>query len=304
MEGINNKPVCDQSTILLYIGPPSLKLTNLVLTNYGVNIFTFNPLTNSGFDATSSENRLLQRRYAQVHKARDADVFGLAVGTLSTSSYLPLVKHLRQKLQNAQKKVYTVAVGKLNPAKLGNFGEIECWCIIACGENSIVNSKDFHVPVITPFELEMALDKSRIWTGEYVLDFSELLNPNSKYNLSNNNEEVENDEENDDDQPQFSAATGKFKKHRKFGTNNQTSNLELPNVDALTLRTAENALQIMNNSAAGDYLQNSRSWKGLEVREGQDEPSLLEIGRSGIAKGYVVNSEKSGAESNIKKSND
>jgi diphthamide biosynthesis protein 2 len=35
----------------------------------------------------------------------------------------------------------------------------------------------------------------------------------------------------------------------------------------------------------GDFLKN-RIWQGLEQRIGQDEPSLLEQGRSGIAKGY------------------
>lgn len=33
-------------------------------------------------------NRLLMRRYATVHKARDADVFGILVGTLGVGKLL------------------------------------------------------------------------------------------------------------------------------------------------------------------------------------------------------------------------
>ncbi|TIB70303.1 diphthamide biosynthesis protein [Wallemia mellicola] len=289
------KITADESTIIIYIGPPSLKLTNIVLTNRPASIIAFDPTVNSTFEATGTENRLLQRRYAQVNKAKDCDVFGLAVGTLSTASYLPLVKALRAKLQKASKKVYTVAVGKLNPAKLGNFAEIQCWCVIACAENSIVNSKEFHVPVITPFELEMALDTDRIWTGEYVLDFSQLLDPSSKYSL-----EAHSEGGNDQDEPIFSASTGKFIKHRKFNKDNEMDVPIAEGVDALTLRTTENALQVMNNSAAGAYLQTERSWKGLEVREGQDEPSLLESGRAGVARGYTLPDTLAASESQSK----
>jgi diphthamide biosynthesis protein 2 len=44
-------------------------------------------------------------------------------------------------MSRKRKKCYTISVGKLNPAKLANFMEIECFVIVACPENSIVESK-------------------------------------------------------------------------------------------------------------------------------------------------------------------
>lgn len=44
-------------------------------------------------------------------------------------------------LTNAHKKSYTISVGKLNPAKLANFLEIECFILVACPENSVVEAK-------------------------------------------------------------------------------------------------------------------------------------------------------------------
>lgn len=101
------------------------------------------------------------RRYAVVQKARDADVFGILVGTLGvgsppnflfwlsitilitneSGSYLPLITYLRQVITNAHKKAYTISVGKLNPAKLANFAEIECFVLVACPENSLLDAK-------------------------------------------------------------------------------------------------------------------------------------------------------------------
>lgn len=55
------------------------------------------------------------------------------------------------------KKSYTVVVGKINPAKLANFSEIDIWTAIACTENTLLDSKEFFRPLITPFELVQAL---------------------------------------------------------------------------------------------------------------------------------------------------
>ena len=83
-------------------------------------------------------------------------------------------------------------MGKLNPSKLANFLEVECFVLVACPENSLIDSKvcryplyrkfgylpvsqEFLKPIITPFELEIAISSDRSWTGEYILDFGRLL---------------------------------------------------------------------------------------------------------------------------------
>lgn len=117
-------------------------------------------------------NRMLMRRYALVEKAKDADVIGILVGTLgvgtfslgssatptversltssghSLAAYLPLITHLRQLIASHHKKSYTVAVGKLNPAKLANFIEVECFVLVACPENTMVDSKVRRAPSV------------------------------------------------------------------------------------------------------------------------------------------------------------
>lgn len=59
------------------------------------------------------------------------------------------MKHLRALLKKKHKKTYTVSVGKLNPAKLANFAEVECFVLVACGENTLVDSKVR--PCVQPF---------------------------------------------------------------------------------------------------------------------------------------------------------
>lgn len=44
-------------------------------------------------------------------------------------------------------------------------------------------------------------------------------------------------------------------------------------------------LKFVGSDLSGEFLQ-TRSWQGLEQRVGMDEPSVLEQGRDGVAKGY------------------
>ena len=60
-----------------------------------------------------------------------------------------MINHLRILLTRAHKKSYTISVGKLNPAKLANFVEIECFVLVACPENSLIDTK-VRYPCPTP----------------------------------------------------------------------------------------------------------------------------------------------------------
>lgn len=71
--------------------------------------------------------------------------------------YLNIIEYMKKIITAAGKKYYTIVVGKLNVPKLANFSEIELFVLIAGPENSLVDSKDYLQPIVTPFELEIAL---------------------------------------------------------------------------------------------------------------------------------------------------
>lgn len=82
--GVSLKKDCT----ILYIGPESLTLNNLLITHPTVPIISYAPSTldegKSGearLESTKT-NRLLMKRYGIIQKARDADVYGIVVGTL------------------------------------------------------------------------------------------------------------------------------------------------------------------------------------------------------------------------------
>ena len=50
-------------------------------------VYSYNPLADATRLESLRTNKLLMRRYAAVQKARDADVFGILVGTLGVGAF-------------------------------------------------------------------------------------------------------------------------------------------------------------------------------------------------------------------------
>lgn len=120
-------------------------------------------------------NRALMKRYYAIERAKDARVVGILVGTLGVVDYLHIIQQLKETLHRAGKKSYMFAMGKLSVPKLANFLEIDIYVLIACPENSLLDSSEFYKPVVTPFEMDVACNKAREWSEEYVTDFRRLL---------------------------------------------------------------------------------------------------------------------------------
>ncbi|PVG00331.1 diphthamide biosynthesis protein [Serendipita vermifera] len=267
-----------ESRVILYIGPESLGFTNLLMTSGTIPIYRYDPSMDTCTSESFRTNKLLMRRYTMVQRARDADVFGILVGTLGVASYIHLIKHLRAILVAKGKKTYTISVGKLNPAKLANFAEVECFVLVACPENSVIDSKEFLRPIVTPFELEMALGVISPWDGRYNLEFDKVL--------EEAHAETKGKDGSQEDEPEFSLITGKYRQVKRYGELGDTEINGIAGEEgAMVIRNQDGTVARVVDTAASEFMRN-RTWRGLEQRTGQDEPSLLEQGKSGIARSY------------------
>lgn len=288
---------------MLYIGPPSPTLTTTLMTHTSLvaTAYSFNPRT-SKLQQETTQNIALRRRYAVVQKARDAGVIGIVVGTLGVSRYLELITHLRKSIQAAGKKPYLFAMGKLNPSKMANFAEIDAFVLVACGENSLMESRDFYKPVVTPFELSLALNtkphESVPWTGDWITDFAKVMTM-SKPPESENSSDRDGEDDRDEEAPHFSLVTGKYSSSSKpmYSSLETASDAD----SALATRSKETALSRVGGlfSPAAQHLKQRQHWSGLgsdhitigEEESGEDPnvdstSSTMTEGRKGVARGY------------------
>ncbi|KAJ3246274.1 Diphthamide biosynthesis protein 2 [Chytriomyces hyalinus] len=269
---------------IVFIGGESLTLTNIIMTHSGNQSYSYDPVAKVAREESSAVNKMLRRRYVMVQKAKDAGVIGIVVGTLGVVSYLPLIEHLKKLITACGKKPYLIAVGKPSPAKLGNFLEIEAFVLVACPENTLVDSKEFMQPIVTPFELEIALVRGKEWTGQYETDLTKLA---ERIGLEADEElqrKLDLGSEDEDDEPHFSLMTGGYKSRKQYGDVEETQDAEA-GVDgetsegAVLLRNPAGAVsKFVMNSAAGDFLNSKRTFKGLEVKLGETA--------AGVASGY------------------
>ncbi|XP_055931423.1 2-(3-amino-3-carboxypropyl)histidine synthase subunit 2-like [Argiope bruennichi] len=256
---------------VFYVGSRPVTLTNFMLTLKNCLFYSYNPVLKLAQVETLDVNKHLKRRYYYIEKAKDANIIGILVGTVGVSEYMSIIKHLKELIKQAGKKSYTLVVGKLNSAKLANFAEIEIFVNIACVESSLIESRDFYQPIITPYELEIALNQARKWTGDYIADFAELLPGAASYIPSEKNTEIESD---------VSLVTGKI---RRIGA--PTSN-EVNDDSATSLVTRNDMkLSAIHSNAAGEFLT-QKSWKGLEQHLGETPVAEIEEGQKGIASKY------------------
>ncbi|XP_022659838.1 2-(3-amino-3-carboxypropyl)histidine synthase subunit 2-like isoform X2 [Varroa destructor] len=161
--------------LVLWIGKEGQALVNVLLRFSFASVWAYDPEHNTLQQQGLTISRSLMRRRFLVEKAKDARTIGILIGTLGVQNYLQVIGHLRQLIRKAGRKSYTLAVGKLNVAKLANFQEIDVYVYVACPENSFFDSKEFYRPVVTPYELEVALNPNRTWGAHFSTDFNDIL---------------------------------------------------------------------------------------------------------------------------------
>ena len=305
---------------LFHIGEPPASLL-LILSSRLASIYIYptaegpSPAPQTPLEVSTA--LALRRRYAVVTSLSTASIFGILVNTLSVKNYLHMVDRVRAQIAAAGKKSYTFVVGKVNAAKLANFGEIGGWVVISCWESSLVDSKDFWRPVITPFELGLALqsDDERVWTGEWNSNFNEILDEEQTINQGEAASRSTLDERTDESTeasidgdidsepesapPEFDLRTARLVSNSRPMQQRLSSKATMSShrSDALVKRANGHLARIRGEASPGaEYLRSQRTWQGLgsdfeiayEDSEREDkQSSAIEQGRSGIARGYT-----------------
>lgn len=255
-------------------------------------------------NTTIRAGSMLRRRFAKVLTLATAGVIGILVNTLSVSNYLTSIDILRRKIDKAGKKSYTIVVGKLNPAKLANFSEIEGWVVVGCWESGLIeNEDDYWRPVITPFELEVTLmnEEQRIWGTEWWGGIEKLsLEDRDEEDTAGGADEDIDEEESLP--PEFDLRTGKLISHSRPmrvkaipgpSNDNASAHGEAPKSGSSLVKRTVGELASINGvvSPGAEFLRSQRTWQGLGSDFDQDASTLIEEGRSGVARGYTVGEE-------------
>lgn len=290
--------------------PPTALLLTLASRVAAIHIYpTSHPSNRDAKPLPVSTAAALRRRYAILTSLTTVPIWGILINTLSVKNYLHIVDHVKEQIAAAGKKSYMFVVGKLNAAKVANFSEIGGWVVIGCWESSLVDSRDFWKPVITPFELELALkgDAERVWTGSWQSDFQAVLDQPAQEELNaegtSNGATMDEEDMSEPESapPEFDLRTGRYVSHSRPMRDpapraSQIDGSGGPSAARALARRAKGDLATIGGavSPGAEFLRSQRTWKGLgsdfDIRYDEEDPSdstLVQEGRKGIARGYT-----------------
>ncbi|KAF2844892.1 diphthamide biosynthesis protein-like protein [Plenodomus tracheiphilus IPT5] len=303
--------------------PPTALLLTLSSRVASIHIY---PTTSTSSNPTASQANAaqsLRRRYALLTSLSTTPIFGILINTLSVKNYMHMLSHVQRQIAEAGKKSYTFVVGKVNAAKVANFSEVGGWVVIGCWESSLIESKEFWRPMITPWELGIALqgDEERVWTGSWEADFQRVLDARTSeatmHGASHGAEQKaavgssedangDYDSEEESAPPEFDLRTGRYVSHSRPMRSSDASKAQqvvsndasVPAGSALTMRAKGHLAAVGGVVSPGaEFLRSQRTWQGLGSEDRTEEQShpivnthaaKIEEGRSGIARGYVV----------------
>jgi diphthamide biosynthesis protein 2 len=329
-EEISSDPSALANFSIFHISdPPTSLLLTLSSRVSRVHIFPTNTAAGNALPLALQTNTTaaLRRRYALLVKVATAPIIGILINTLSVKNYMTALSHCQDLIAAAGKKSYTFVVGKLNAAKIANFSEVEGWVVIGCWESSLIESSDFYRPIVTPFELEMAMmnDKERVWGGEWVSDFGALLARDQEKKAVaaaacpttqdedasvaaevNANNATEDDPyanvSSDDEPPEFDLRTGRYVSHsrpmgRPKASNNtsaatSTTSDTKPKASSSLIQRTKGEIASVNGTASpgAEYLRSQRTWQGL----GSDYAIEYERDENGKIRGATMEEGRAG----------
>lgn len=103
------------------------------------------------------KDMILRQRYGAIARSKDANIFGIVVGTKLGQQRIKLAYEIKEKLDSKKKKSYIFTINNFSPSILESFRGIDCFVSTACPRIAIDDYMQYKVPIITPIELDILL---------------------------------------------------------------------------------------------------------------------------------------------------
>jgi len=155
---------------LIYVGDGRFHLESAMIANPKLKAFKYDPYSKELTREYYDHEKMLSMRHSAVQEAGKAKKFGLVLGTLGRQGNTAILNNLAKKLKDANKEYVVVLLSEILPGKLQLFEDVDCWVQVACPRLSIDWGAQFSKPLLTPYELAVALNSIE-WKSQYPMDY-------------------------------------------------------------------------------------------------------------------------------------
>jgi 2-(3-amino-3-carboxypropyl)histidine synthase len=158
------------TSALVFVADGRFHLESVMIQNPLIPAFRYDPYAKTMTHETYDVDTMKATRLQSINTAKNCKVFGLILGTLGRQGSPGIFNRLQKLLTDQGKVVIPFLMAEINPEKLAKITAVEAWVQVACPRLSIDWSGGFSKPILTPYELEVALGSTQ-WTDTYPMDY-------------------------------------------------------------------------------------------------------------------------------------
>ncbi|MEM0128029.1 MAG: diphthamide biosynthesis enzyme Dph2 [Thermoplasmatales archaeon] len=169
--GCNVSAARGEEKNVLFIGEGIFHPLGISLALQDKNVIAFNPVTGEYLNMEKEKRKFLSQRYSAIDAASRAEFFGIIVSSKIGQTRSSIANVAMKILSEKGKRAFILVLDLIRDEELVNF-PAEVYVNTACPRVTIEDYSTFSRPVISFYELEMALgmrDKSRYIFDEIVM---------------------------------------------------------------------------------------------------------------------------------------
>ncbi|XP_062602555.1 2-(3-amino-3-carboxypropyl)histidine synthase subunit 1-like [Saccostrea cucullata] len=171
---------------IIYLGDGRFHLESIMISNPSVQAYRYDPYSKVFSKEYYDFDKMHSIRRSAIATAAEGQKYGVVLGTLGRQGSTKVLQELLEKIKECGKSSTLVLLSEIFPDKLKLYPDIDAWVQIACPRLSIDWGMAFEKPLLSPYEMSVALNIAQ-WQDVYPMDFyaNDSLGPwtvnNTKY---------------------------------------------------------------------------------------------------------------------------
>ncbi|CAL7935796.1 unnamed protein product [Xylocopa violacea] len=143
---------------VIYVGDGRFHLEAIMIANPKLRAFRYDPYEKKLTEEFYNHDEMLKTRLTAIERTKQAEIFGVILGTLGRQGNLNVLKNLKHKIDSLGKKYVVILLSEIFPDKISLFKGIDAFIQVACPRLSIDWGTAFEKPFLTPYEGAVALN--------------------------------------------------------------------------------------------------------------------------------------------------
>lgn len=142
---------------IVYLGDGRFHLESVMISNPHIPAYRYDPYSKVFSQEYYDFRQMSHNRRAAIMTAAKAQTFGLILGTLGRQGSTNVLQSVRDMIASSGKSCVIILMSEIFPDKLRLFTQVDAWVQVACPRLSIDWGLAFDKPLLTPYEVAVAL---------------------------------------------------------------------------------------------------------------------------------------------------